>query len=106
MARRRTIEVPHTLRADLAAEFRAAHAELGDLRLVSDPDSPREPTVVRRPGPSEWSNLADDLDAGEPVVVRGLDVRRWAPEVDSQGRYRVELDGTITPVPDEGRVDG
>ncbi len=99
MARRRAIEAPPTLRTELAAELRRSHAKLGHLRLVTNPDSPGESMVVRRPGPSQWSDLADDLDAGKPVVVSGVDVRRWAPEVDSQSRYRVDPDGTLTLVP-------
>ena len=106
MARRRHIEAPTGLRAELAAELRKTHDYLGHLRLVANPDWPKESMVVRRPGPSTWSVQADALDAGEPLTVRGADVKKWAPDVDAQALYRIEPDGMLTPVPERGWISG
>ena len=85
------------LRSLLAARMREAHASFGELRLLTDEAG--QPVVVRRAGPSEWSRKADQLDGGEPVDVSGLELKRWLGDVDSQRRYRVHEDGSVTPIP-------
>jgi len=84
MARRRHIEAPPNLRAELAATYRDLARYYSTLELGPEED------------PAGWTEMADAIEAGEPVVVSGWLVPAHGVDIDPNDDLRVDPDGSLT----------
>lgn len=87
--RRRPPADPPAIRLQLIEHYRKDLEQFGDRHQFDDG------AIFCSP----WPQRIAALEAGEPVEVYGWEICQLRSGIDAQVRYRVDANGTTTPIP-------